>query len=456
MRTYFAPPVMVFANLNGSGALETALNLLDQHLRTAIGKRTVRPYTLSSILSALGHFDPSQAVTIQGLCFLWITEILDSGYTAEDRYQMVGTAVELAWKHLQPPYAVQHAWVLPLLGFLQLSEEVHSTDSQSAPGALALRILSHSSEGSDFDPKLLPILTSTLLPTHPLQSRRSALMVFHRFISGGRFPSQTENLSHKDRARFLCAVGDPFQSNPDISHQDGQRMVTNEYEPMKAAVTLIKFASWGLWRDHLRSSNFTSCEEIVSTVEGKESALESMPNVGQSWQILFHTPGEIIAAIERLEELQCPNTAELVFMWAWTSGVVDPVDHDAWRQIGNKTLTFYRAHGVGRLKTLSRRIMDDFHIHYRQNPRCRVEGVRLPVRIPTDVGRIICDREEGYCNDWPLARVCQLRRLYQLFGFDPVTWEEMGGAEKVDEGVDVSLGQPLGPAHLMDCPCDYP
>jgi hypothetical protein len=83
-----------------------------------------------------------------------------------------------------------------------------------------------------------------------------------------------------------------------------------------------------------------------------------------------------------------------------------------WRQIGNKTLTFYRAHGMGRLKNLSRRIMDVFHIHYRQDPRCRVEVVRLPVRIPMDVGRIIRDREEGYCNDWPLrARVCQLRRF---------------------------------------------
>jgi len=31
-----------------------------------------------------------------------------------------------------------------------------------------------------------------------------------------------------------------------------------------------------------------------------------------------------------LEELQCPNAAEVVIVWAWTIGVVNPVDRDGW------------------------------------------------------------------------------------------------------------------------------
>jgi hypothetical protein len=189
-------------------------------------------------------------------------------------------------------------------------------------------------------------------------------------------------------------------------------------------------------------------------MEGRQSALEYMRDRNQPWLRFLRTPGEIIAAIERLEELHCPNIAEVVFMWAWASHVVDPVDHDAWRLIGNKTLAFYRVHGMGRLKNLSRCIMDDSHNQGRVDPRCRVEGVRLPVRIAEWVRWFMY--EEAFYTDQPPARVCQLRRLYRLFDCDPATWEEMIAVDEVDGRADVSLGQSLSPAHLMYCACDYP
>jgi hypothetical protein len=445
--------------LGGSNAFGTAINLLDQQLQIAIKQRMARWDTLCSILSALGHLDPFQVVATQKFCFLWITNILESTYAAGERYQMAGKAVELAWKEVQPEIwqPLYYAWVLPLVDFLQLSEELYSTESRS--GALALRILSArwGPSDSDFGPKILPILASMLLPTHPSQSRRSALKIFHQFTSGW-FSSQMECVSNEDRARLLQAVGDPFQSTPDPLLQDEQHVVTNEYEPTKAAVVLIEFASSGLWRDHLRCSNFASCEEVASTVEGKNSVFRYMPGVGgRSWLEFLCTPVKVIAAIERLEELQCLNTAEVVLMWVWTPGIMKAVNHNAWRLLGGKTLAFYQTHGMGRLKTLSRHIMDcapHFTARDRWDPRCRVDGVRLPVRIAGPVRRL--NYGEGSFSDFCLTQVCQLRRLYQLFECDPTTWGEVVAVERVCEETDVSLGQSPNPVHSMDCACDYP
>ena len=433
--------------------METAIDLLDQRLRATIREGTARPEALCSILSALSHFDPSQVLAIKGLCLSWITDILNSRYQAKEQYQIVGKVMELAWKQIKHDVSqlfIKPTGVLSLLRFMQLSEEFYSTDSRSAPGVIALRILSNSGGYRDLGPEMLPILTSTLLPTHPLQSRRSALAVLHNFT--GWFSSQMRSVPNEDRAGFLRAVGDPFQSALDISPQDEQHPVTNEYEPMKTAAVLIEFASSDIWRDHLRRSNFTYCEEVASTVEGKKSILKYMRLGGEP--LFLYVPAKIIAVIERLEEIQCPNIAEVVLMCAWTSSVVVPVDRDAWRLIGSKTLTFHRVHGTGRLKTLPRCIMDGLLDSRSWGPSCRVEGVRLPVRIAARVQRVT--RREGTFDGLPLARVCQLRRLYQLFGCDPATWEEMVVAEKVDKGVDVSSGQSLNPTHLMECACDYP
>ena len=392
------------------------------------------------ILSALGHFDPFQVPTIRELCFLWISDILNSRYPAGERCWMAGKVVELVWKQVKPMiletetfYGVKATWVPPLLAFLQLSEKLYSTERRSA--ALALQILSASQGYGDFGPTMLPILTPTLLSTHPLQSRRSALNVFHRFIPG--WFSQMEGVSNKDRGRFLLAVSDPFQYSSDTPPQDEQHAVTNKYEPMKAAIVLIEFASSGLWRDHLRRLNFTSCEEVASTEEGKETIFRSVLGLaGGSWPQFLCTPAKIIAAITRLEELQCPNIAEVVFMWAWTFGIVDAVDHDAWKLIGHKTLGFYHTHGTRRLKNLSRHIMDRnvprYFLRIRSwGPSCRVEGVRLPVRI-AEAMRWMTSEEEDF-NDLPLAQACQLRRLYRLFGCDATTWEGVVAVEKAEE-----------------------
>ena len=432
----------------------------------AIREGTADSQVFCSILSALSRFDPSRVAAIRELCFSWITDILSSSYTTEERYRMAGKVVELAWKHIrpgisQPFHDMQPAWVLPLLGFLQLSEECCSAESPSPPGSFALQILSSSSGHDDFGPRILPILTPMLLPTHPLRSRGPALKVFQQFISGW-FSSSMEGIQNKDRARLLQAVGDPFQSIPVPPPQDEQYMVTNEDEPMKVAVILIEFASSGLWRDHLCRSNFTSCEEIVSTNEGKKSALGYMlgDTIG-SWPQFLRTPTKILAAIERLERLQCFNIAEVVVMWAWTVGIVDTADHDSWKLIEHKTLAFYRAQGTKHLNTLSRHIIDatmktahyNFFRTRRRDLRHRVEGVRPPVRI-TEVAQWL-DSGEGYFSDLPLAQVCQLRRLHQLFGHVTTTWGVVA-AEKVHEGADMLVGWSSEPMWFMDWSCDYP
>ena len=416
-------------------------------------------FVFISIFAALCHFDPSQATSIRDLCFSWTIDILDSGYTAVEQYWMAGKVVELAWKQVeseisQSDYKIQSAWVPPLLGFLQLSETFYSAGPQPAPGALALRILAAHQGYGDFCPTILLILTSTLLPTHPLRSRRSALTVFRQLISGW-LSSRMESVANNDRARLLQAIGDPFISIPDSLLQADRRLFISKYEPMWIAMVLVEFSSSGLWRDHLRRSNFTSCEEVTSTAEGKKTAFGYMQRVAStSWSQFLCSPAKIITAIKTLEELQCPNTAEVVLMWAWTFGVVDAVDHRAWRLIGRRTLGFYQAHGTGRLKILPRHIMDHTSPRTRRwDHWCRVEGVRLPVRIAEGV-RMLGSRED-YLSDSPLARVCRLRRLYQLFGCDPATWEELVVVEVAEE-VDVSLGRSLNRVFSMDCGCDYP
>jgi len=58
--------------------------------------------------------------------------------------------------------------------------------------------------------------------------------------------------------------------------------------------------------------------------------------------------------MRNLEKLRCLNSAQVVFMWARTTTIVDTVDRDAWglTNVGRKTLAFYRSHGTGRLKVL--------------------------------------------------------------------------------------------------------
>ena len=84
--------------------------------------------------------------------------------------------------------------------------------------------------------------------------------------------------------------------------------------------------------------------------------------------------------VKYLEELQCPNTAEVVIMWAWTIGVVNPVDHDGWQLIGRDTLRFYQTRGMERLNRLEatyRRQNHGVQLH-------RVVARRTPQGIPSE------------------------------------------------------------------------
>jgi hypothetical protein len=406
---------------------------------------------------------------------LWITEILDSGYPDYDRYQMAGMVVQLLGKHLYSKIPerfseVKPTWIPPLLGFVSLCEKFQITQSPRHPGFVALRILSTSSGYVHFGATILPVLTSALLPTHPLRSRGLALKLFHRCISGW-FSSQMEAVSNKDRDELLRAVGDPFQFTPDPPPQDEKPVGTANYKPMMAVVVLIEFASSDLWWNHLHRSNFTSCEEAVSTEEGRRTALKCMLDTAtHSWQNFLCTPTKIITAIRHLEWLQCSNTAEVVILWAWTIGVVSTMDRDAWRLIEGETLRFYQTRGmelpVALKQHITDRDMEVMHIkflivHYNGSP-CRVGSVRQSVLIELALSRL----NSRDFIDLRVSQIHQLGRFYHLFGYDPMTWKEAVAAEEiaaqdvaveeVDEEMDVSSERSVTPVLLMEWACDYP
>ena len=435
-----------------------------RHLQMAIRVGVYESY-IFFIFSALSHFDPPQVAVIRELWPLWMTDILGSRYQVLERCKVAGQVVNLVWeqiKHETSYYggkSLDAASVPPLLGFLRLGEEIRwEGDGLLTAGVLALRILSCGTGSSNFCSTILPVLASTLRPTHPLQSRKTALRAFCRF-GFGWLSSRTESLSSEDCAGLLRAVGDPFQSTPDTILLDKRHAFKDEYHPMNAAAILIKFAASDLWRDHLRRSNFVSCEEVISTSKGREYASAHLHDPPFQPQSFLRTPTKIISAIERLEALQCPNIIEVILMSAWTIRGLDgpSIDFDGWRLVQQRAVSFYQTHGIGRLKALSRNIMaDPISYFYSRDPRCRVEGVRLPVRIATE------ERKWGCMEDWEgdirLAQVCQRRMLYQLFGCNPTTWEEMlaAGSDEAGEGVDVSVGQSGVPAQFMDWSSDYP
>ena len=284
---------------------------------------------------------------------------------------------------------------------------------------------------------ILPILRSTLLPTDRLHARCLALNVFLRFMSGW-FSSQMENIpsEHLDK---LFSVDDPFQF-PDLPLRDGKPVHPADYDPMMAAAVLIEFASSNLWRNHLRRSNFASCEKILSTWDGKRAALRCMLDTITHFLPKFLCTGPKIAtAIMRLEELQCLNTAEVVNMWAWTVGVINPADRDAWQLIGRDNLRFCRTHGMERLVALKRHVTDrtmesDYImlLLVRQPGKSEVKAFgELPVlKLERNIAPVY-----RYLY---FSQACQLRRLYQLFGYDPKTWKDAVVAEGGKK--DVSLG----------------
>ena len=425
-----------------SDALKTAIQLFHRQFQLFISEENADNYNLAPVLSALIHLNPFQVMDSGELGFLWITEIFNSGYQGEWREQMVGVVLELLGKHLflKEPVRfidVEPAWIPPLLGYSSLNEKL---DSTRPPGFIALRILATSQGSADFGPTILPILASSLLPTHRLQARRLALTIFERFKSGW-FSSLMEDIPSKDLEGLVQAVGDPFQS-PDLPLWHGKPVDPPYYDPTRATAVLIAFASSDLWRNHLQRSNFTSFEEIASTWDGKKTALKSVSDMGS----YPRTAAKISTAIRRLEELQCPNAVEVVIMWAWTAGVVNPVDREGWRLIGRDTLRFYQTHGVERPTALRRHLADISGYLLESGEQI----MKLPVlKLQPDTW----SRRSTYLH---LSQTCQVRRLYQLFGYDPTMWREAVKVEEVDEKAGVSSGSSVALAPFVGWACDYP
>jgi len=429
----------------------------------------VAPYYPVAVLCAAGHLDPFQVTENVELGFSWIAEILNSGYPEDDRYWMASSVVQLLGNHFQQEdpvrqlHVVQPTEVPPLLDFLLLCEKFYDTEpyatKPSHPGFIAFYILSTSREYTDFGPTILHVFSLTLLPTHPLQSRILALAAFHMLMPGW-FSTQMENALYKNLDSLLQAVGDPFQFPQLPKSGEAGPEWRPDYKPMNSVVVLIEFASSDLWRNHLRHSNFTSCEEALSTEEGRSTAIHCMFDTAYFiWRAFLHTPAKIVAAIRRLEELQCLNTAEVVIMWAWTVGVMDPVDHDGWELIGGETLRFYQTHGIGRFTTLKRHIINTTtESKHLWSLRKHYEGSLCRIGVPftrPPLGQLSPSDWSDLC----VSRVCQLRRLHHLFGYDPTTWKEAVAAgeavavEEVDEEMDVSPGHPVP---FVDWACDYP
>jgi len=409
-----------------------SIGLFFQQLRICIKEKRVDQWYLAVVLSAPAYLNPFQLMEDGELGILLVAELLDSEYLEGDRYRMASEVVGMLgkWFDSTPHPVVRHSWIPTLLGFLSLCEKFYPTESPPHPGFIALHILSAAPRHSDFCEMVLPVLTSTLLPTHPLRSRSLALEVFERFTTEW-FSSQVEKIQSKDLNELLRAVGDPFQL-PVLS-QDGLPVVSTCYKPMMIAIVLIEFASSDLWREHLHHSNFTSCEEVLSTEDGKMAALKCMlDSVTRSWSTLLRRPAKMIMALRRLEDLHCSNTAEVIILLAWTTGVVDPMDHGAWELIGRDTLRFYRTRGIWRLGALSRRITDT---------TMATTLIELLVKRYGYTSRRVRKPPVPVKQYLRISQACQLRRLYHLFWCDPVARE--GGEMLAADGVGAVEGGEL-------------
>jgi hypothetical protein len=307
-------------------ALYIALNFLRGRLIAIIQAGNVQSGLINSTFSTLSDLDVSRVANFQGTCISWVHEIVNSGYPEGERYSMASSAVALLGKRFDSPSTEPSpltSEIRPLLDYLLLSENFPTAEFQSHPGVFALRLISTAPGYRHLQPAILPVLTSTLLQSHPLQSRSLALKIFQR--PGLEWCSpQAEGFLDTERARLLEAVGDPFQFTPDLPPQNGQPTTATDYEPMRTAVLLIKFASSDLWRDHLRPSNFTSCEEMISTEEGRDLAFECLDEVEMGDR------SGLDLVIGRLEALECRNTVEAITLWARTNGIMKAAKDDIW------------------------------------------------------------------------------------------------------------------------------
>ena len=443
-----------------SDALKTVIHVFHQQLRLLIMEGKADHDGLTSVLLTLIELDPFQIMDSGQLGFSWVAEILNSGYEERQRVWLASKVVELLGKHFlrRDPFSflvVQPSCIPPLSGFLSLSEKL---DTERSSGFIALRILATVPGFIGFSTTILPVLTSALLPTHPLQARHLALNIFLRFASDWFYP-QMGNVPIDDLNKLVQAVGDPFQF-PDLPLQDGKPVDLPNYNPMVAIAILIEFASSDLWGNHLRRSNLTSFEEMVSTWDGKRTALGDMSGIAiHPLPEFLCTATKLATAVRRLEALQCPNIAEVIIMWAWTVGAVNPVDHDTWQLIGRDTLRFYQTYGMEHIIALKRHVTDAamnpwafrFFVERYRGSRSELGSfIELPVLelLPETVSKDLA------CLH--LSQACQLRRLYLLFGYDPVTWKEAVAVLDGEKEISVPSGRSVTPVPFVDWACDYP
>ena len=452
----------VFCSLSHSEALQEVVNLVCQQLQTTIKQGNISEEdNIVMLLTALVHLDPFGATQNGEMGFMLIDDILSSSFSERSRYRMASKVVELLGHLFFPkkdgnisPSAllVKPTWIPPLLSFLSLSEKFYAVESPPYAGSIALRILPAAHIPADSGAIILPILSSTLLPTHPLQLRSLALKVFNK-SSLGWFSSQMEDVPVGDLKNLLRALGDPFLLTRDTSLLERTPPLEVDHETLSAVVILIEFASSNLWRNHLHSSNFTTCEEFLSTEEGKRTAIRRMhKNASLFWPEFHLTAAKVVAAIGRLEELHCLKTAEVVIMWAWTICVFDAEDHDAWGLIERTTRSFYKTHGVGLLEALRRHVTDKtigdvYADAFRRRHKrflCRAVGARRSAP-PGSLDR------DAYFG---ISQVCQLKRLYCLFWYDPTSREVVVAGGEVDKGRN--LPSAVAPVLFVDWACDYP
>ena len=381
----------------------------------------VRAGFISSTLSTLGDLNIPRVANFQDACISWIDEIIGSTYPEDDRYFMASSAVALLGERFDPPPSTEFSGVRapvirPLLNFLSLSEKFRPIGSPRRPEVIALQAIHTTAEHKYFDPNVLDVLTCTLLLTHPLRSL--ALRLFQQ----PGFEWCSSSTEAMDRGRLLEAVGDPFEFNtPGPTPLGEEPTISTSYQPMRTITLFVEFASSDLWKEHLHPSNFTSCEEKVSTQEGRSIAFGCMDERRGVRAGPFNSTARLILAVKRLEELGCWNTAEVVMAWAWTNV---NANHDTHEATGREALIHCHLRGMQRRGVLSR------HVQTIVPQSVRVLGGSSKAgQMGVDLTR--------------LAQACHLKGLYQLFGCNSTVWEEVG-AEILD---DVSLG--LNGARLL-------
>ena len=293
--------------------MHTAINAFYEQLRNSVGTQNTDPGTLTSILSSLVHLDPFQVPGTAKWGFEWINTILKSDYPQDDRHRI---AIQVM-KPLEKYFSSQDldslpAWITLFTRFLSEYIELFAMHPATRSRSIALHILSANLASTRHLTTTLPLLTLTLSRTHPLQLRCSALKTFYRFVPGW---FSTGNIADKDFEDLLEAVDDPFQLTLD-PYPPAQPVNATDYDSMMATIVLIEFVASDQWRKNLPASNFTSCETLISTDDGRELALGCLSDTVAEWPEFLHTSSKVNTAITHLEKIQRPNIAQVVKTWA--------------------------------------------------------------------------------------------------------------------------------------------